>query len=102
MSDHELQRLLEFLEESKASVVDVYLDRPVVLTEIAAAATALCVNYGASDAAFLDIITAKAAPEGKLPFDLPRSMSAVVASRTDVAFDTENPLFGFGHGLGYR
>ncbi|KAG9605833.1 glycosyl hydrolase family 3 N terminal domain-containing protein, partial [Aureobasidium melanogenum] len=100
--DAELQRLLQVLQESKASVVDVYLDRPVVLTEIAAAATALCVNYGASDAAFLDVITVNAAPEGKLPFDLPRSMSAVVASRTDVPFDTENPLFRFGHGLRYR
>lgn len=99
--DAELQRLLKVLKESKASVVDVYLDRPVVLTEIAATSTALFANYGASDAAFLDVITSRVAPEGKLPFELPRSMKAVVASRTDVPFDTADPLFRFGHGLRY-
>jgi beta-glucosidase len=42
-----------------------------------------------------------AKPMGKLPFDLPRSMEAVAASREDVPFDTENPVFRFGHGLSY-
>jgi beta-glucosidase len=36
-----------------------------------------------------------------LPFDLPSSMAAVVASRPDVPFDTADPLFRFGHGLRY-
>jgi beta-glucosidase len=40
-------------------------------------------------------------PQGKLPFDLPSSMAAVVASRPDVPFDTADPLFRFGHGLRY-
>ena len=39
---------------------------------------------------------------GKLPFDLPRSMAAVEASKEDVPFDTENPVFKFGHGLSYE
>lgn len=54
------------------------------------------------DAAFLDVVFGTAAPEGALPFDLPRSMAAVVASRSDMPYDTEDPLFRFGHGLRYR
>jgi beta-glucosidase len=38
---------------------------------------------------------------GKLPFDLPRSMAAVAASKEDVPFDTEDPVFRFSHGLSY-
>ncbi|WP_260146941.1 glycoside hydrolase family 3 C-terminal domain-containing protein [Streptomyces sp. CEV 2-1] len=38
-------------------------------------------------------------PEGRLPFELPRSMEAVRASRPDVPDDTENPLFPHGAGL---
>ncbi|CRK18803.1 hypothetical protein BN1723_011697 [Verticillium longisporum] len=54
--------------------------------------------------AFLDIVFGVDgwAPEGKLPFDMPRSMAAVEASKEDVPFDTEDPLFEFGHGLSYR
>jgi hypothetical protein len=37
-----------------------------------------------------------------LPFDLPRSDEAVEASKEDVPFDTENPVFKFGHGLRYE
>ena len=40
-------------------------------------------------------------PGGSLPFDLPRSDAAVAASRSDVAFDTADPVFRFGHGLRY-
>ena len=56
-------------------------------------------NWGASAAALLDVLTGIADPQGRLPFDLPRSMAAVEASRPDVPFDTAEPLFRFGHGL---
>ena len=81
------------------TVVDVLADRPAILTEIVDAAGAVTVNWGASGAALLDVLTGAAAPEGRLPFDLPRSMAAVEASRPDVPFDTADPLFRFGHGL---
>ena len=81
------------------TVIDVYLDRPAVLTPLAATASALMASFGMEDAAFLDVVFNKAAPEGALPFDLPRSMAAVVASRSDVPYDTQDPLFRYGHGL---
>jgi beta-glucosidase len=83
------------------TIVDVYLDRPAVLTDLAEQAAALLGSYGSSDEAFLDIVFGIAQPEGSLPFDLPRSMAAVEASRSDVPFDTADPVFKFGHGLRY-
>ena len=83
------------------TIIDVYLDRPAVLTHLAGDAAALFGSYGSSDEAFLDVVFGDAQPEGSLPFDLPRSMAAVVASRSDVPFDTADPVFRFGYGLRY-
>ena len=49
----------------------------------------------------LDVIFGRFAPTGKLPFELPSSMEAVRAQQADVPYDSENPLFPFGHGLTY-
>ncbi|MEU4650208.1 glycoside hydrolase family 3 protein [Nocardia fluminea] len=95
---------IEHLEELAATVptvVDVYLERPAVLTDLTAAA-ALVVSFGTDDRPFAEVLFGTAAPRGRLPFDLPRSMSAVEASRSDVPFDTADPLFRFGFGLRYR
>jgi beta-glucosidase len=81
------------------TVVDVLVDRPAILTPIAEVGAAVTVNWGASGAALLDVLSGVVPARGRLPFDLPRSMSAVEASRPDVPFDTEDPLFRFGHGL---
>lgn len=81
------------------TVVDVLADRPPILTPIAEAAAAVTVNWGASGAALLDVLSGAVPARGTLPFDLPRSMAAVEASRPDVPFDTADPLFRFGHGL---
>ena len=83
------------------SIVVIYLDRPAVIPEISAAARALLAEYGASDAAVLDVIFGKANPEGKLPFELPGSMDAVRKQRADMPHDSEHPLYPFGFGLRY-
>jgi beta-glucosidase len=83
------------------TIVDVYLDRPAVLTDLVPDAAAVFGSYGSSDEAFLDVVFGEAQPQGSLPFDLPRSMAAVEASRSDVPFDTADPIFRFGHGLRY-
>jgi beta-glucosidase len=80
-------------------VVDVMLERPAILAGIDAAATAVVGTYGASDAALVDALTGRIAPRGRLPFELPRSMADVEASRSDVPSDTADPLYPFGHGL---
>jgi beta-glucosidase len=102
---------LDFSEPEKAeilallravpTIVVLYLDRPAVIPEIGAAAKAVLGEYGASDAAALDVIFGKARPEGKLPFELPSSMEAVRQQKADVPHDSENPLYPFGFGLSY-
>lgn len=83
------------------TIVDIYLDRPAVIPEISAKAKGLVANYGASDAALLDVLFGKAKPEGKLPFELPASMEAVRNQKEDVPYDSKNPLYKFGFGLHY-
>jgi len=83
------------------TIVDIYLERPAVIPEIAEQSAALLANFGANDGAALDVIFGKFAPQGKLPFELPASMEAVRRQKEDVPYDSENPLFPFGHGLIY-
>lgn len=98
--EKEKQEILTLLN-TVPTVVDLYLDRPAVIPEINAQAAAVLANFGASDAALLDVVFGKAKPEGKLPFELPSSMDAVRKQKEDVPHDSENPLYTFGHGLSY-
>jgi beta-glucosidase len=82
------------------TLIDLYLDRPAVVPEIVEAAAAVLVNFGARDDALIDVLLGEAEARGRLPFDLPSSMQAVVDSPSDVAFSTKDPLFRFGDGLG--
>ena len=96
----EKSRILSILSKVP-TVVDIYLDRPAVLPEIAAKSAALLANFGASDAAVLDVVFGRFAPTARLPFELPSSMEAVRRQKEDVPYDSENPLFPFGYGLTY-
>ncbi|KAL4908809.1 beta-glucosidase C [Aspergillus multicolor] len=87
---------------SVPTIVDIALDRPAVIPEIIEQAQAVLGSYGSDSEAFLDVVFGVSKPEGKLPFDLPRSMDAVQAQAEDLPFDTENPVFRFGHGLEYE
>jgi beta-glucosidase len=92
---------LLMLIRSTPSIVDIYLDRPAVIPEINEAAKGLVADFGASDAAVLDVIFGKAKPEGKLPFELPSSMEAVRTQKEDVPYDSKQPLYKFGWGMSY-
>jgi beta-glucosidase len=83
------------------TIVDISLDRPAVIPEIAEKSAGLLADFGASDAAVLDVIFGKFKPGGKLPFELPSSMEAVKKQKEDLPHDSENPVFPFGHGLTY-
>ncbi len=89
------------LAEQVPTIVDVFLDRPAILGPIVDAAHAVVVNFGAHASAVLDVLTGAYRPTGRLPFDIPSSMAAIVESRPDVPFDTESPRFRFGDGLSY-
>jgi beta-glucosidase len=96
--DDQLARILEILAKVP-TIVDIYLDRPAVIPEIAAGSAALLASFGAGDAALLDVVFGRFAPTGKLPFELPSSMEAVRNQKPDLPHDSVDPLFPFGHGL---
>lgn len=81
------------------TVIAVTLTRPAILTAIEPHATALVGDFGTSDVALIDALTGVVPPEGRLPFELPRSMAAVEAASPDAGADTVDPLFPLGHGL---
>lgn len=95
-----LQHLQEVMR-GKPTVIDIYLDRPAVIPELAQEAAALLGSFGAGDRALLDVVFGDFFPGGKLPFELPASMGAVERQKEDVPYDSENPLFEFGFGLSY-
>lgn len=86
----------------KPTVVVMYLDRPAVLANIQAQATAIVANFGVNDGPLLDVLSGRAKPTGKLPFELPSSEAAVDAQKPDVPRDSAAPAYPYGFGLSYR
>ena len=97
----EKERILALLEKIP-TIVDIHLDRPAVIPEIAEKSAGLLANFGASDTAILDVIFGKFKPGGKLPFELPSSMEAVKRQKEDLPHNSEYPVFPFGYGLTYE
>ena len=85
--------------EQVPTIIVLFLDRPAIVPEIADAAAALLVEFGARDDAVVDVLLGEAQARGRLPFDLPSSMKAVINSRSDVPYDTAEPRFRFGDGI---
>ncbi|MDQ1693837.1 MAG: beta-glucosidase, partial [Acidobacteriaceae bacterium] len=99
--DDEQFRVFQQAVGKVPTIVAISLDRPAVLSQLTSSAGAILANFGASDEAILDVITGRAKPEGKLPFELPSSMDAVRAQMPDRPHDSAGPLFPFGFGLSY-
>jgi beta-glucosidase len=97
----EKARILNILK-AKPTIVDIFQERPAVIPEIAKASAGLLSSFGVSDEAVLDVIFGKFNPVGKLPFEMPSSMEAVRNQKEDVPYDSENPLYEYGFGLGYE
>ncbi|WP_061962484.1 glycoside hydrolase family 3 protein [Demequina flava] len=96
------QDVVDHIQEIAAAVptvVDFALDRPAIIEPVVNVAHATTANWGTEGSCLLDVLCGQSEVRGTLPFDLPRSTAAIEASRPDVPFDTEDPLFRFGHGL---
>jgi beta-glucosidase len=89
---------LETLSARLPAIVAVYLDRPAILANVRDKAKALLGEFGASDAALLDVLTGRAEPRGRLPFELPSSMAEVEAQAPGRPHDTKSPLYPIGAG----
>lgn len=86
----------------KPVITSVYLDRPAILGPVLRQSDALFGDYGIEDSALFDVISGKAKPEGKLPFELPSTERAVEHQRPDLPSDSKKPQFRRGFGLRYR
>jgi beta-glucosidase len=86
----------------KPTITIINLDRAAIITEIAAASQAVIADFDSSDEVIAELIFGQFKPGGKLPIELPSSQKAVDDQLEDVPYDSKNPLFPFGHGLGYE
>lgn len=77
----------------------IFLDRPAILTNVRDKADVILANFGASDAAVLDVVLGRATARGRLPFELPSSMAAVEAQHPAIGDDSKDPLYPFGAGI---
>jgi beta-glucosidase len=87
---------LERASASVPTVLAIFLDRPAILTNVQDKASVILANYGASDAAVLDVVMGRAKAKGRLPTELPRSMDAVEAQDPALPDDSRDPLYSRG------
>jgi beta-glucosidase len=99
-SDKEEARLLKIIQ-SKPTITVINLQRPAVIPGINKYTKALIADFSSQDNVILDLIMGKFKPTGKLPFELPSSMEEVLKQKEDMPYDTQNPLYKFGAGIGY-
>ena len=98
--DKIIKKLKKYSLMSKLIIV-VDLNRPAILTEIEKLSHGLIGVFGVFDKIVVEVIFGDFNPTGKLPFDIPSSMAEVNEQFSDVPDDTRNPIFRYGHGLGY-
>ncbi|NQU51869.1 MAG: glycoside hydrolase family 3 C-terminal domain-containing protein [Bacteroidetes bacterium] len=100
-NEEELAGILPLLNK-KPSIVITNLERPAILTEMDEVASAMIGEFGTSEDILSEILFGKVNPSGKLPFELPSSWEAVQNQFEDVPYDSQDPLYQFGHGLTYE
>ena len=69
MAAEQVEHLLD-VAAKVPTVLDVYLDRPAILTPVVDAMAAVVVNFGASPAAVFDVLFGAAEPRGRLPIEI--------------------------------
>lgn len=90
------------LINSKPTITILDMERPPVIPEINAASKAVIANFECEHEILMELIYGKFNPSGKLPIEIPSSVEAVEKQLEDVPYDSENPLYPFGHGLSYE
>lgn len=92
---------LRQIASSTSLIVDISLDRPAIATPLTEFVDGLTVSFGVSDEALILALTARVAPDGRLPIEMPRSAEAVRRAHESVA-GTTDPLYPIGYGIELR
>jgi beta-glucosidase len=100
-TDEEVAQHLKLIR-TKPTITVMNLERPAVIPKINEASSAVIADFDCSDEIILELIFGGFTPNGRLPFEMPSSKTAVENQLEDVPYDSENPLYEFGHGLEFR
>jgi beta-glucosidase len=95
-----INKIKEYSKE-KELIVIVDLNRPAILDDIKKSTSSLIGTFGVSDQVIFEGIYGRFNPSGKLPFEIPSSMKAVLNQKEDLPDDTLNPTYEFGYGISY-
>ncbi len=98
--DEELSEILSLIN-TKPTVSILSVNRPPVVPEIDEVSKAMVAEFEIEDDIICEMIFGEFSPTGKLPIEIPSSMHAVEKQFEDMPYDSENPLYPFGHGLTY-
>ncbi len=98
--EEELTEILNLINK-KPTVTVLTINRPPVVPEIDKASKAMVGEFEIEDDIICEMIFGEFSPTGKLPIEIPSSMRAVENQFEDVPYDSENPLYHYGHGLTY-
>jgi len=98
--EEELSDIMDLINK-KPTVTILSVSRPPVVPEIDAASKAMIADFEIEDEIVCEMIFGAFSPSGRLPIELPSSMQAVEQQYEDVPYDSENPLYPYGHGLTY-
>jgi beta-glucosidase len=88
-------------------IVDVFMERPAILSEFKDEVDAIFASFGISDSNLLKLVFGESFPTAKLPFALPSSMEVVEIQEEDVPSFDETHIYGednpfpYGFGLTY-
>jgi len=98
-------RELQAIASQIPTIVIVEMDRPAILTNIKDLCAGLFVTFGIDDQSLVELLlngdkNISDLATGRLPFSLPKSMSAVRAQLVDKPLDDTDPLYPYGYGLG--
>lgn len=98
--------IVNVIKTIRRQIEDVVLifemNNPLIIPrDILNMSSAVLAEWGVDNGILSDIFFGEINPSGKLPYELPCSLSAVMNQLEDVPFDSKNPNFSFGFGLSY-
>ena len=101
-----VQAAMSEIGDAKKVVLNIYFRQPYVLDDASGLknAGAILANFGMSDTALMDVLTGKVAPQGRMPFALPKTRAAVEEQKSDLpgyAETEDGALYDYGYGLTY-